>query len=912
MKQLNKGFSLVEVLIAMAVMALGLLAVASFQTELLNESGTSKARGEALALAQQRLDEFRNYTTSINDEADFITTYATVTTPLTESITGVNAVFTRGYTITSSTTGSTRDIQVTVGWSDRRGENQNVSLNTKVAWESPRSVGDVANNDRDPLIKSTTGKATLGAGTLGSGATQMNSSDQNGTNIMREGNDIKLSLGSSAGSTVVLTLKNACTTSDNSSCTDFVKIKGKVYFDTTVNNSRPPAEVYIRASDSAYCHRYYGSPGNYQTVTLGTTTLTNLPGSANNQYRHYDYTCYMGGGWHGNIGVIFSSGVASGGGVNGNAQARNDFDANSDVVCVGDPTSSNDSFKPIVALRRVYRGMLYIHDTSFPDNNNKRMISVDGNMQTQYFTVGIGDAVILPTGSNPSHDFVVSKKTGGTTNRDDCGNPSNLNKPMTRTDATISGVPGALFAGMPDDFFCLNSMAIVDNFDSTAYRLETGCPFNPASPPAKRYSHRGQIIITNGAGMDTSSFNVSTGVEGEHCTTPLTFTDSGANRVANYSCNIYNWDATEITGWKGTVSLYHHNVAIGCSVQAFVYGTANQVRSDLPDPTNPNAPDRNFQCELKDTATITGTVEVYGDWTADISSMEVSTSDGVLCTLNSFNNIGYHRAADYSCSTYIDIAATSWSGMINLTHTNGAVTCNPNSLTVNGVTTGTPSANNDFICSGPAMPVQFQITGAISVTAKADMSNMVNGITVNASAGAACALNQPLPTSPPFTFNGNTYSATYTCNVAYPASIGNWDGTVQISPNSTRLTCTPSAPRQYMDQSSAVTNQDFTCLGPIRISGMVTKLGNRVLSGVSISDGGPCTLQADGLTFRCDTHSFNGSWSGSIRFTAPSQGTICVGGVAKGTLYNHPLSNLGSDFNLNTISIISGNNTCPP
>ena len=55
------GFSLTEALVAFAVITGGLLAVASFQAGLFNNSAYNKARTEALGLAQQKIEELRHY-----------------------------------------------------------------------------------------------------------------------------------------------------------------------------------------------------------------------------------------------------------------------------------------------------------------------------------------------------------------------------------------------------------------------------------------------------------------------------------------------------------------------------------------------------------------------------------------------------------------------------------------------------------------------------------------------------------------------------------------------------------------------------------------------------------------------------------------------------------------------------------
>ena len=45
----SKGFSLIEAMIAMVIMATGLMAIAKFQSGLVGSSASSKARAEAIA-----------------------------------------------------------------------------------------------------------------------------------------------------------------------------------------------------------------------------------------------------------------------------------------------------------------------------------------------------------------------------------------------------------------------------------------------------------------------------------------------------------------------------------------------------------------------------------------------------------------------------------------------------------------------------------------------------------------------------------------------------------------------------------------------------------------------------------------------------------------------------------------------
>ena len=90
-----RGFSMIEVLVSVLVVAVGLLAVANFQGGLIGQSSTNKARAEATALAQARIEQLRNYTGDVTSEAEFDNAFA-ATNGFTNNATmnGVNAQFT--------------------------------------------------------------------------------------------------------------------------------------------------------------------------------------------------------------------------------------------------------------------------------------------------------------------------------------------------------------------------------------------------------------------------------------------------------------------------------------------------------------------------------------------------------------------------------------------------------------------------------------------------------------------------------------------------------------------------------------------------------------------------------------------------------------------------------------------------
>lgn len=155
----SAGFTLVEALVALVVMAFGMLALAGFQASVSNASDTAKQRAEAVRLAQQKIEELRAFQQTASDGAGTIWNYAddVVSSAAPEDISKASLdvyntanAYTRQWWVTTAdgataagTTDAQKWIRVAVSWVDRKNQTQTVTLQSVIARSDPADLGTI-------------------------------------------------------------------------------------------------------------------------------------------------------------------------------------------------------------------------------------------------------------------------------------------------------------------------------------------------------------------------------------------------------------------------------------------------------------------------------------------------------------------------------------------------------------------------------------------------------------------------------------------------------------------------------------------------------------------------------------------------------------------------------------------------
>ena len=148
----SRGVSLVEAMVALAVMAFGMLAVVGVQSTLRLNGDIAKQRSEATRIAQETLEKGRSF--QVIDSADKgagQTAWEEIVSR-TQDITPANssATYHVESTVTTYTDPPAKAMRVTVSWNDRAGQRQEVLLSSSIAAAAPALSGTLGRSARRP------------------------------------------------------------------------------------------------------------------------------------------------------------------------------------------------------------------------------------------------------------------------------------------------------------------------------------------------------------------------------------------------------------------------------------------------------------------------------------------------------------------------------------------------------------------------------------------------------------------------------------------------------------------------------------------------------------------------------------------------------------------------------------------
>ena len=140
MKQLQRGFSFMEVLICMLVLTTGLVILARFQITLANSETLGKQRLEAVNLAQAKLEALRNFQVLNTTTGNFA--YQDIISG-SETITNNSAIYTRSWNVVTNNIPAYKTVTVTVSWTDHNNSAQTVILSSVIGASDPAKSGQL-------------------------------------------------------------------------------------------------------------------------------------------------------------------------------------------------------------------------------------------------------------------------------------------------------------------------------------------------------------------------------------------------------------------------------------------------------------------------------------------------------------------------------------------------------------------------------------------------------------------------------------------------------------------------------------------------------------------------------------------------------------------------------------------------
>ena len=135
----QRGISLIEALVALAVVAFGMLGVAGMQSSLRFNADVAKQRSEAVRLAASVIEDARGFT-AVNATPGK-TSYGEIVDQAAGPVLMTNTTYTRRVTVANNADQNRKSVRAEVTWPDRNGVTQSVALVTQIHRIEPTIGG---------------------------------------------------------------------------------------------------------------------------------------------------------------------------------------------------------------------------------------------------------------------------------------------------------------------------------------------------------------------------------------------------------------------------------------------------------------------------------------------------------------------------------------------------------------------------------------------------------------------------------------------------------------------------------------------------------------------------------------------------------------------------------------------------
>lgn len=142
--RLSRGVSLVEAMVALAIMGFGMLAVVGVQATMRLNADIAKQRSEATRIGQESMEKLRAF--MVIDTAPGATAFADIANAGPTNVGGLttNTTYRLSQTVVDYTNPPSKALTVTVAWNDRTDQSQQVVLRSVIAAAAPALSGTLA------------------------------------------------------------------------------------------------------------------------------------------------------------------------------------------------------------------------------------------------------------------------------------------------------------------------------------------------------------------------------------------------------------------------------------------------------------------------------------------------------------------------------------------------------------------------------------------------------------------------------------------------------------------------------------------------------------------------------------------------------------------------------------------------